>query len=408
MTSYNFKARDRYGVSSEGTMDAVNSKAVALQLEKLGYTPVSISLVEAGGITSKIEAWIASFQKVKPEELVVFCRQLSSILDAGVPLTEGLESVYEQLRNKKFRDVVIAVRKDIEGGTTFSDALEKHKTVFTPLIINMVRAGEKAGILDEELDRISNLIEKDIETAEKIKTATRYPVIVIASLAIAFAILMTFVIPRFATFFSAFKAELPLPTRILIGINNLIQNYWYWLLGGIFAAIYGFKKVLDTEKGRYSWDRFVLSTPIFGPLFSKIFLSRFGRMLAAMLRSGIPILEALVITAASVNNKVISRVILDIRDQVSQGKSLTEPMKGSRVFPPIAIAMVAIGEKAGSLENMLNKVSDYFDREADYTIKNLTPLLEPILIFGLGLIALLFALGIFLPMWDMIRVYKTF
>ena len=248
MTSYNFKARDRYGVSTEGTMEAVDSKAVALQLEKLGYTPVVIAPVETGGLTGKIESWLASFQKIRPEELVVFCRQLASILEAGVPLTEGLESVYEQLRNKRFRDVIISVRKEIEGGTTFSDALEKYKEIFTPLIINMVRAGEKAGILDEELDRISNLIEKDIETAEKIKTATRYPLIVVASLAIAFVILMTFVIPRFATFFAAFKTELPLPTRILIGTNNIIQGYWYWLLGGIFAAFYTFKKVLDTEK----------------------------------------------------------------------------------------------------------------------------------------------------------------
>ncbi|MFH1683816.1 MAG: type II secretion system F family protein [Candidatus Margulisiibacteriota bacterium] len=408
MTSFNFRARDRYGVSTEGILDADNSKAVAVHLEKLGYTPISISLVESTGIYAKIESWISSFQKVKPEELVVFTRQLASILEAGVPLTEGLEAVHEQLKNKKFTGVVLAVRKDIEGGTTFSEALEKHKTVFSLLIVNMVRAGEKAGILDEELDRISSLIERDIETTEKIKTATRYPMIVIASLAIAFAILMTFVIPRFVSFFGAFKAELPLPTKILITVNNVIQNYWYLILGAFLGAAYAFKKVLDTEKGRYSWDRLVLSTPIFGPLFSKIFLSRFGRMLAAMLRSGIPILEALGITAASVNNKVISRIILDIRDQVSQGKSLSEPMKGSRIFPPIAISMVAIGEKAGSLEIMLNRIADYFDREADYTIKNLTPLLEPILIFGLGMVALLFALGIFLPMWDMIRVYKNF
>lgn len=408
MTNFTFKARDRYGVPTEGTMEASDSKAVALQLEKLGYTPISIAQVETGGIMEKIEAWISSFQKVKPEELIVFSRQLSSVLEAGVPLTEGLDAVHEQLRNKRFRDVVFTVRKDIEGGTTFSDALEKHPAVFTTMIINMVRAGEKAGILDEELDRISSLLEKDVENTDKIKTATRYPLIVVISLVIAFVILMTFVIPRFVSFFSAFKAELPLPTRILIGVNNIFQNYWYWLLGLMIIAVYAFRKTISTEKGRYSWDRFKLSTPIFGPLFLRINLSRFARMLSAMLRSGIPILDALVITAATVDNKVISRVILDIRDQVSQGKSLAEPMKGTRVFPPIAVAMVAIGEKAGSLENMLGRVSDYFDREADYTIKNLTPLLEPIMIFGLGLVVLLFALGIFLPMWDLVRVYKSF
>jgi len=408
LTRFKFKARDRYGVVTEGVMEANSSKGVAQQLEKLGYVPVNISELETSGVYAKIEAWLNSFQRVKIEELIVFTRQLASILEAGVPLTEGLEAVQEQLTNKRFREVVGSVKRDIEGGTTFSDALERHKDVFSALIINMVRAGEKAGILDEELDRISGLLEKDLETSEKIKTATRYPLIVVATLVIAFIILMTFVIPRFVSFFGAFKAELPLPTRILIAINNIIQGYWYWILGVIVAFIYFFKKALSTEKGRYAWDRFVLSAPIFGPLFLKIFLSRFARMLAAMLRSGIPILEALVITAATVNNKVISRVILDIRDQVSQGKSLTEPMKGTRVFPPIAVSMVSIGEKAGSMENMLNKVSDYFDRESSYTIKNLTPLLEPILIFGLAMVALLFALGIFLPMWDLIRVYKSF
>ncbi len=389
-------------------MEAEDSKGIALQLEKLGYTPVSISPVETSGVYLKLETWLASFQKIKSEEIIVFTRQLASILEAGVPLVEGLDAVHEQVRDKRFKGIVLTIKKEIESGSTFSDALESYEKVFTPLVINMVRAGEKAGILDEVLDGISSLLEKELETREKIKTATRYPLVVMGALSIAFVVLTMFVLPRFVSFFGAFKAELPLPTRILIGINYVAMNYWYWILGAIFGLVYMSKKILDTEKGRFSWDRFILSTPIFGPLFSKINLSRFCRMLAAMLRSGIPILEALTISSATVGNKVISRVILDVRDEVNQGKSLAEPMKGSRIFPPIAIAMVAIGEKAGSLGGMLNKVADYFDREADYTIKNLTPLLEPILILGLGVLLMIFALGIFMPMWDLIKVYKTF
>lgn len=408
MTSFNYRARDRYGVLASGTIEAQDSKAVALQLEKFGYTPISISSVESTGIYLNLERWAASFQKIKMEELIVFTRQLASILEAGVPLVEGLEAVTEQVKDKRFRGVLFRVKNDIESGSTFSDALEKHGDIFSPLIVNMVRAGEKAGILDEVLDRVSNLLEKDFETREKIKTATRYPMIVLVFLIGAFVAMILWVIPRFASFFGAFKAELPLPTRILIGINYIVTRYWYWFVGLILVSVYLFKKALDTEKGRYSWDRLVLSAPIFGPLFAKLNLSRFARMLSAMLRSGIPILEALTITSATVGNKVISRVILDVRNEVSEGKSLTEPMRGSRVFPPIAISMVAIGEKAGTLEGMLNKVADYFDREADYTIKNLTPLLEPIMILGLGMLLLLFALGIFLPMWDLIKVYKSF
>jgi type II secretory pathway component PulF len=408
LTSFNYRARDHFGAVSEGTLEAENSKEVALQLERLGYTPISISQADSAGLFSGAGKLVASFQKVKMSELVVFTRQLASILEAGVPLLEGLDAVQEQVRNKLFREVLVSVRNEIEGGDTFSDALDRHRNVFSPLIINMVRAGEKAGILDEVLDRISNLLERDIGTADKIKTATRYPLIVMVTLAIAFGILTTFVIPRFAAFFGAFKAELPLPTRMLVGVNYIATNYWYWILAAIAVVVYAFRKVLSTEKGRYSWDRLILSTPIFGPLYSRIYLSRFCRMLAAMIRSGIPILEALAISAATSENKVIARVVMDVRSQVSEGKTLTEPMKGSRIFPPIAISMVSIGEKAGTLEGMLNKVSDYFDREADYTIKNLTPLLEPILIFGLAAIMLVFALGIFLPMWDLIKVYKSF
>ena len=408
MTSFNYRARDKYGVLTSGMMEAETSKAVALKLEEFGFTPVSISAVESTGIALRIEAFLKSFQRIKTEELIVFTRQLSSILEAGVPLVEGLDAVHEQVRDKKFREVVFEVRREIEGGSTFSDALERHKDVFSALIVNMVRAGEKAGILDDVLNRISNLLEKEVETRDKITSATRYPLIVVATLGVAFVILTTWVIPRFVSFFSAFEADLPLPTKILVWFNDFVTTYWYWVLGIIFVGVYSFKRFLDTEKGRYSWDRFVLSSPVFGPLLAKINLARFARMLAAMLRSGIPILEALTITSATVANKVISRVILDVRNEVSQGKSLTEPMQGSQIFPPIAIAMVAIGEKAGTLEAMLNKVADYFDREADYTIKNLTPMLEPILIFGLGMIMLVFALGIFLPMWDLIRVYKKY
>jgi type II secretory pathway component PulF len=407
LISFEYKARDHYGVSTAGSLEAANEKDAALQLEKKGFTPVSVSVVDAAGVSLKVGEWLGGLEQIKAEELIVFTRQLSSVLEAGVPLIDGLEALIEQIRGRKFHDVVLRVKLDIEGGSTFSDALDKHRKIFSPLIVNMIRAGEKAGILPQVLDRLSGLLEKEGETQDKIIAATRYPLVVLIVLCCAFIVMSVFVIPRFAAFFSGFNTELPLPTRILMGINYVISNYWYWILGVIFIAIYSFRKVLETEKGRYNWDRLVLSTPVFGALFSKIYLSRFSRMLSAMLASGISILEALTITSATVDNKVISRVILDIRNEVSQGKSLSEPMKGSRIFPPIAISMVAIGEKAGTIEGMLNKVADYFDREADYTIRNLTPLIEPLLIFGLALLMLVFALGIFLPMWDVVKIIKS-
>ncbi len=406
MTSFNYKARDKYGVLVAGKLEGDNSKAIAIQLVRQGFSPVSIT-EEEGGAGARLEDMFAFMQKVKPEDLVVFTRQLASTLEAGVPLINSLDAVAEQIRNRRFRLVVIGVKKDIEAGATFSDALAKNPNYFSALIINMVRGGEKAGILPSVLDRISTILEKDIATSDKIKAATRYPIIVMFVLVAAFIILTIYVIPRFVAFFAAFKAQLPLPTRILIGTNYVLTTYWYWIVGVLAVLGYIGYKALQTERGRYNWDRFILSTPIFGPLYSKIYLSRFSRMLSAMLSSGIPILEAMTVTAATVENKVISHVIIDIREEVSRGKSLAEPMKGSHVFPPIAISMVAIGEKAGSLEKMLDKTADYFDREIDYTIANLTPLIEPLMIFGLAIILLIFALGIFLPMWDLIKIYKT-
>jgi type II secretory pathway component PulF len=407
LTSFNYRARDKYGVLVSGRLEGESSKAIAVQLARQGFSPISIAEEEEAGVGSQIEELFSTMQKVRPEDLVVFTRQLASTLEAGVPLINSLDAVAEQIRNRKFRVIVLQVKKDIESGSTFSDALLKHQSSFSPLITNMIRGGEKAGILPQVLDRVSTILEKDIATSDKIKAATRYPMIVLFVLISAFIILTVYVIPKFVSFFAAFKAQLPLPTRILIGTNYVLTTYWYWAVGVISIVAYIGYKIFQTERGHYNWDRFILSTPVFGPLYSKIYLSRFSRMLSAMLGSGIPILEAMTVTAATVENKVISRVIIDIREDVSRGKSLTEPMRGSRVFPPIAISMVAIGEKAGSLEKMLDKTADYFDREIDYTIANLTPLIEPLMIFGLGVIVLIFALGIFLPMWELIRVFKT-
>jgi MSHA biogenesis protein MshG len=406
LTNFKYKARDRYGVLTTGQLEALDSKIAIMLLEKQGLTPVSLNAIQPSILETKLDQYFSSLQKVSAQELIVFTRQLASVLEAGVPLIDGLDAVSDQIHNHRFQSVVREIKKQIDSGMSFSDAMDHHRDVFSALIVNMIKAGESAGILPQVLDRVSNLLEKDDETTEKLKNATRYPTMVFIVMCGAFVILTVYVIPRFTAFFAAFKGQLPLPTQILIGINTFVQHFWLLALALVAIAVYAFAAVLRTETGRYNWDRLVLSTPVLGALFSKINLSRFSRMLSSMLGAGIPILEALTITSATVDNKVISHVIMDVRNQVAQGKSLAEPMRGSNTFPPIAISMVAIGEKAGTLEKMLDKVADYFDREADYTIRNLVPLLEPLMIFGLGLILLLFALGILLPMWDLSRIYS--
>ncbi|MFA6430903.1 MAG: type II secretion system F family protein [Candidatus Margulisiibacteriota bacterium] len=401
-----YRARDRFGKVVTGRIEAENSRDTALELGKMGLAPLEIESTDGSDVGSQISRFFSGLQKVGTQDLIVFTRQLASILEAGVPLLDGLNAISEQIMNKKFKTAVMQVKNDIESGSSFSGAMEKHPLVFSTLIVSMVRAGEKAGILPQVLDRISNLMDKDFETSEKIKAATRYPIIVTATLGIALLVLSVFVIPRFSTFFSSFKVDLPLPTRILQGISYSVEHFGIFILLGMIAVGVGFTKFLSTDYGRTKWDKLMISTPIFGPLFTKIYFSRYGRMLSSMLAAGIPIIDALNITAGTITNKIIAGKVLEVRDKIPQGSGLAEAMRAVGGFPPIANSMVTIGEKAGTLENMLDKMADYFDRESDYIVKNLTPLIEPIMIFGLALIMLLFALGIFMPMWDVVKVIK--
>ena len=405
MPIYNYKAKDKYGINLQGTMEAASSAAVAARLSGMGYVPVYI-LEQEVSATAGLEDWLAQYQRVKSEEMIVFVRQLSSILGAGVPLLESLEALYEQMSSRKFKNLILRVRKDIEGGASFSEALERDKKTFKPVFVAMVRAGERAGILGEVLDRLAALLERDYENIQKIKSATRYPLIVVISLVVAFFIVVTFIIPRFSMLYSSYRTELPLPTRILLAINFVIRNYFVYIFIILALLVYLIKKSLDTERGRIWWDSIALSLPVFGTLVNKLILARFCRMLSAMLKSGIPILEALSITRDTVGNKILSRAVDNIKEDVTRGVAMSEPMRGSKLFPPLAVQMVAIGERAGAMEAMLTKVADYFDRDADYMITNLTPLLEPLLILCLAFLVTLLALGVFLPMWDMVKLIK--
>src|SRR3989339_1712819 len=405
MPIFNYKAKDLNGADVKGEMNAVSSESVATRLSEKGFTPIFI-LEQEESASDSLEKFLSRFQTIKSEEMIVFVRQLSSVLAAGVPLLESLDAVYEQVQSPKFKEIILDIRRSIEGGSSFSEALASHKA-FSSLFVSMVRSGEKAGILGDVLERLANLLERDYDNAQKIKSAMRYPIMVILALVVAFVVIITFVIPQFSTLYSSFKTELPLPTRILLGLNYTLVHYWYFILGGLGITGYGIKRFLDTDIGRLTKDKFAISVIIFGPLIKKLILARFSRMLAAMLKSGIPIIEALNISRDTIENVILSNVVASVKDEVVKGSGLTEPMKNAKVFPPLVIQMVAIGEKSGSLEAMLSKVADYFDRDSDYTIRNLTPLIEPLLILMLGGLVLLLALGVFLPMWDMVKLVQT-
>jgi type II secretory pathway component PulF len=270
----------------------------------------------------------------------------------------------------------------------------------------MVRAGEAAGILDDVLNRLALLAEHEAETRARLKAAVRYPLIVVVSICLAFAVLVTFVIPKFQSIFAQFKTELPLPTRVLLGINYAVQHYWYALILGIGLVVWAVARYVGTAQGRWHWDRLKLKLPVFGVLFQKVALSRFARVFSAMQKSGISMMLTLEITAETVGNVVIARAVERMRDSLREGKGLHEPMASSGLFPPLVVQMMAVGEETGQLDAMLNKVSDYYDSDVDYTLRNLSTMIEPILLLFVGGMVLFLALGIFLPMWNLMSLFK--
>ena len=403
MPLYQYKARDKNGDLHTGMMEARVREVVADQLTAQGFIPVLIAEKKQAILQSDL---LAGFSRVKPRELIVFSRQLATLMSAGVPFIQSLTTMEKQTENPFLKQTIADIRLDVEAGASFSDALVKHPKIFNKLYISMIRAGEAAGILDDILNRLALLAEHDAETRARVKTAVRYPLIVVISICLAFVFLVSFVIPKFVTIFEHFKAELPLPTRVLISINYIVQHYWYIVAIVVCMLLWGGSWYLGTPQGKWQWDRLKLKLPIFGVLFQKVALSRFARVFSAMQRSGLSMMLTLEIAAETAGNVVIVRVVEQMRDSLREGKGLHGPMEKSGLFPPLVVQMMAVGEETGKIDTMLNKVSDYYDTDVEYTLRNLSTLIEPVLLLFMGGMVLFMALGIFLPMWNMINLFK--
>lgn len=404
MPQYRYKARDKEGVLVTGTMESGRKEAVADQLSGMGYIPVLIE-EQAESLFTAPDLF-RRFRKVRPQDLIVFSRQLATLVSANVPFLRSLDSIEKQTENKRLKEAVAEIRRDVEAGAAFSDALAKHPGIFSTLYVSMVRAGETAGVLEDILERLALLAEHEAETKARVKAASRYPLIVVIAICAAFAFLVSFVIPKFATIFERFKTELPLPTRVLIGINYVVQNYWYLILLGAVLVLGGLLWYIKTPAGRWQWDRLKLRIPIFGVLFQKVAMSRFARIFSALQKSGLPMLLTLDIAAETVGNMVIARTIQSMRESVREGRTLAGPMEESGLFPPLVVQMTSVGEETGDIDVMLAKVSDYYDMDVEYTLRNLSTMIEPILLLFVGGVVLFLALGIFLPMWDMITLFR--
>jgi type II secretory pathway component PulF len=403
MPHFAYNARDKDGGLHSGVMESTRKETVADQLTAQGLLPVRIA--EERGPTATPD-FFSTFRRVSAQDLIIFSRQLSTLVSAGISFIQSLVTLENQTQNPVLKAAISAVRIDVESGASFSEALAKHPRVFSKLYVSMVLAGETAGILDDILDRLAQLAEHDADTRERVKAAVRYPMIVVGAIFAAFFFLVSFVIPKFSGVFDRFKTELPLPTRVLIGLNYGLRHYWYVIVVALGLIVWGVSAYLKTPQGRRNWDGLKLRLPVFGMLFQKVALSRFARIFSAMQRSGIAIMLALEIAEDTVGNVVIARVVEQMRDSLREGKGLLRPMEASGLFPPLVMQMMAVGEETGKLDTMLTKVSDYYDTDVEYALRNLSTMIEPILLLFVGGMVLFLALGIFLPMWNMLSLFK--
>jgi len=405
MPTFKYRVRDKFGKAIAGTIEAPTLQMAGDQLYNLGYFPISIQ--EAGETISLnlSDIWMR-FQKVKSEELIVFSQQLSTLYKAGLPLLTGLQSIAEQVKNDKFRGILKEIREQIEGGSTLHGAMAGYPEVFSPIYVNMVRAGETSGMLGESLDRFVTLADRELTTRKRAKDATRYPLIVVVTLVIAFVALVYLVIPRFAQVFARFNTTLPLPTRIMIGVNTVSQNYWYLVLLVFFGIPIIIWRYLKTRNGKYFWHKLKIQIPALGPIFLKIALSRFAYTFAMLNRSGIPILQTLEITSTTINNIHLSQSFEEIGRKVREGSSLTDAMRESGKFTPLVLQMISVGETTGGLDGMLMRVAEYYDIEVENAIKKMSTYIEPVLTLFLGVVVLFLALAVFLPWWNMASLFR--
>jgi type II secretory pathway component PulF len=405
MPNFKYRVRDRAGKAMAGTIDAPSLQMAGDRLYQLGYFPIRIEEEGEKVSLNPSDLW-QRFQQVRLEEIVFFSQQLSTLYKAGVPLLTGLTSLSQQTGNKKLRTMLEAICHQVEKGSTLFEAMAKYPEVFTPVFVNMIRAGETSGMLGQSLDRFVTLADRELRTRQRVKEATRYPKIVILSLTIAFGVLIAFVIPRFAEVFSRFNTPLPLPTRVMIGINTVFHTYWYIVLAALLGIPFLIRNYIRTPRGKYLWDRLKIRMPVFGPLFLKIALSRFAYIFVMLNRSGIPILQTLTITSSTIDNVILSQSIEEIGRKVREGSSLTDAMSESGRFTPLVVQMLSVGESSGTLDEMLMRVTEYYDVEVENSIKKLSTYVEPTLTLFLGVVVLFLALAVFLPWWNLASLFR--
>ncbi|HEX6250816.1 MAG TPA: type II secretion system F family protein [Gemmatimonadaceae bacterium] len=397
MPLFTYTARTTTGDLKSSTVEAPTRDAAITQLRRQRLAIVKIT--EEGKKGPKKGA-------IKMRDTVIFTRQFATMIGAGLPLVQALDILAKQTENKALVSIVRQVLFDVESGHTVADALAKHPRAFSTLYVNMVAAGEAGGILDTILNRLALFLEKTEALVRKVKSAMIYPSVILAVAVIAVIIMLIFVIPTFEEMFASVNLELPLPTRIVIGASQLLQNYWWMMAGGIVAAVLGIKRFYATPGGKLRIDRMLLRIPVLGDVLRKSAVSRFTRTLGTLISSGVSILEGLEITAKTAGNRVVQDAIMASRSSIAGGETIAGPLSKSGVFPPMVTSMISVGESTGNLDEMLQKIADFYDDEVDVAVSGLLSLLEPIMIIFLGVAVGGMIMAMYLPIFDMVNAVQ--
>ncbi len=409
MPVFAYKGRSNRGDLVQGSLEGTDSGVIADQLLKTGITPTEIkptsqSVLSTGNAAGGLWQRLASEKKVDTLELMLFSRQMYTLLKAGVPIMRALAGLQESSHNPAFSAMLQDLRESLDSGRELSTALRRHPKVFSPFYLSMVQIGEMTGMLDVTFLRLYEHLEFDKDMKDRIKAAVRYPMFVVIAMAIAIVIVNIFVIPAFAKVFEGFHAQLPLMTRILMGFSGFMVHNWPILLASLIGVMVAFRSWINTVDGRYKWDRYKLHIPIAGRIIMKATLARFARSLALAFKSGIPIVQGLNSVGLVVDNEFMRSRVEQMRDGVERGESILRTAAATGVFNPTVLQMIAVGEETGDMDGLMFEIAGMYEREVDYEIKSLSANIEPIMIVLLGGMVLVLALGIFLPMWDLGQV----
>jgi len=397
MNIYNYSAKDKNGQTVVGSMEANSDTEIAEALHKQGLIVLAIEPTKEKATQKNQGKYNSS--RIKLDDLVIFTRQLATMIDSGIPLVHCLNILSEQVENKDLKEVVMLVSRDIEAGISFCDALAKHPKVFSELYINMTRAGESSGMLDEILDRLASYLEKSAALIRKVQSSLVYPAVVVSMAILITSVLLLKVVPTFKGIFDVLGGQLPIPTQILIAVSDLFRNYFLYTVSALVILIVMLKKYINTDKGRYQFDNFKLKIPVLGELFRKIAVAKFSRTFSTLVKSGVAVLSALDIVGKTSGNKVVEGAVVSCSKAVRDGESIAKPLLQSKVFPPMVCRMISVGEQTGQLEKMLGKIADFYDEQVDAATSALTSLIEPLVIAFLGIVVGGIVISLFLPIF---------